>query len=333
MNIDLLISVFVPVYNGEKYLERTLQSIQQQTYVNIEVLLVDDSSTDGSLKILNQFAEKDARFKIFVKKNGGIVAKSMNFILPKIQGDFFFYSSQDDLFSLDLIEKMVLRQQETFADAVLPDMEFYFEDNKNNAQIIGLNGNKKIELTGKAACLASLNWNIHGFALFNSNVIQAEFFPEDAFDSDEYVTRKLFLNSNKVVFSDGIFYYCQDNANAITKSFSKKNFYVLNSSWKLYLLLKENNFDEEVIFKKQLGLMQQYLDFCLHFETYIFESEEDKNEINLFLNDFKKNYLNANFQYYNFNYVIRKFKLKYVAFLLIIKKPMLFRFFRKYKAL
>lgn len=83
MNKDLLISVFIPVYNGEKYLERTLQSIQQQTYANFEILLVDDSSTDGSLEILNQFAEKDARFKVFIKENGGIVAKSMNFILPK----------------------------------------------------------------------------------------------------------------------------------------------------------------------------------------------------------------------------------------------------------
>ena len=96
---DLLISVFVPVYNGEKYLERTLLSIQQQTYANIEVLLVDDSSTDGSLEILKRFAEEDSRFKVFVKENGEIVAKSMNFIIPIIKGDFFFYSSQDDLFS------------------------------------------------------------------------------------------------------------------------------------------------------------------------------------------------------------------------------------------
>lgn len=177
---------------------------------------------------------------------------------------------------------MVLRQQETSSDTVLPDMEYYFEDKKDNAQIIGLNGNKNIELTGKEACLTSLNWAIHGFALFKSSLIQVEFFPEDAFDSDEYVTRKLFLNSNKVVFSDGMFYYRQDNTNAITKSFSKKNFYVLNSSWKLYQLLKENNFDEEVVLKSQLGLMQQYLDFCLLFEIYTFDSEKDKEDVKLF---------------------------------------------------
>ena len=56
-----------------------------------------------------------------------------------------------------------------------------------------------------------------------------EFFPEDAFDSDEFMTRKLFLKSNKVVFSSGTFFYRQDNLKAITKIFSEKNFYVLNT--------------------------------------------------------------------------------------------------------
>ena len=330
---DLLISVFVPVYNGEKYLERTLLSIQQQTYANIEVLLVDDSSTDGSLEILKRFAEKDSRFKIFVKENGGIVAKSMNFIIPKIKGDFFFYSSQDDLFSPNLIEKMVQKQNETSADSILPDMEFYFEHKKDNAQIIGYKGNKNIELTGKEACLASLDWTIHGFALLKSSLIQAEFFPEDAFDSDEYVTRKLFLKSNKVAFSDGMFYYRQDNLNAITKSFSKKNFYVLNTSWNLYQLLKENDFDQEVVLKSQLVLMQQYLDFRLLSEKYTFNNEKDKEEVKLFLKDFKENRLNDNFQKYSFTYVLRTFKLNYFAFLLVVKFPILFQIFRRYKGL
>jgi glycosyltransferase involved in cell wall biosynthesis len=90
LNQNLLISIFVPVFNGEKYLVQTLKSIQEQTYTNLEILLVDDSSTDESLKILNQFAKEDSRFNVFVKENGGMVAKSMNFILPKISGDYFF---------------------------------------------------------------------------------------------------------------------------------------------------------------------------------------------------------------------------------------------------
>ena len=333
MKENILVTIFIPVYNGAYYLKQTLTSIQQQTYTNIEVLLVDDSSSDRSLSILKQFAQNDTRFKVFVKENGGMVAPSFNFINPKIRGDYFFYASQDDLFSEDLIEKMVLKQNETQADCILPNMEFYYENKKDNKQIIGLNGNKGIELSGKRACVASLNWDIHGFALFKSSLVKTEFFPEDAFDSDEFVTRKLFLNSNKVVFSEGVFYYRQDNQYAITKTFTKKNFYVLNTSWKLYKLLQENNFEKKVVFKSQLGVIQRYLDIFLRYETFNFESEVDKKEIELFLTEFKNKHLQNSFFYYNFNYTIQKLKWKYLGLITVIKKPFLFRLFKMYKRL
>ena len=328
---NFLVTVFVPVYNGEKYLEQTLNCIQQQTYTNIEVLLVDDSSTDGSLQILNQFTEKDARFKVFVKENGGIVAKSMNFIRPKINGDYFFYASQDDIFSLDIIEKMVQRQNETSADSVLPDMEYYFENQQNNKKIIGLNGDKTIELSGKEALISSLDWSIHGFALFKSSLLKAEFFPEDAFDSDEYVTRKLFLKSNKVVFSEGLFQYRQDNANAITKTFSKKNFFVLNTWWRLFEFLKENNLEDKVIYQNQLGLLRTYLHLYRIFEKYDFNTETDKAEVTAFLMNFKETRLTNPFFFYKFSYVLLKFKWKFIILIGVVKIPLLFWLYKRWK--
>ena len=71
---DTLVTIFMPVYNGKKYLNETLTSIINQTYKNFEVLLVDDSSTDNSLFILKEFEKKDSRFKVFSKPNGGMVA-------------------------------------------------------------------------------------------------------------------------------------------------------------------------------------------------------------------------------------------------------------------
>lgn len=328
---SLFVSIFVPVYNGEKYLEQTLKSIQQQTYTNFEVLLVDDSSTDGSLPILNQFANNDDRFKVFTKENGGMVAPSMNFILPKISGDYFFYSSQDDIFSKDLIEKMVLKHHESGADCILPDMEFYFENKQNNKQIIGFNGDRTVVLSGKEACVASLNWSIHGFALFKSSLVKSEFVPEDAFDSDEYVTRKLFFKSRKIVFSTGMFFYRQDNANAITKTFSKKNFYRLNSSWKLFEFLKNNNFEKKIVYTGQLHIVQEYLNTFSLFEFFKFKSEKDKNEIELFLINFKKSHLVNEFFYHEIGFLFKKLKLRYLILVLVLKSPFLFRIFMKYK--
>jgi glycosyltransferase involved in cell wall biosynthesis len=330
INQKILVTIFIPVYNGEKYIEQTLNSIKNQTYTNFEVLLVDDSSTDTSLEIVVNFAECDSRFKIFVKKNGGSVAHSTNFIMSEIQGEFFFYSSQDDLFSADLLEQMIERQQNTEADCVLPEMEFYFENTQLNKRIVGFNGNKYIKLTGREACLASLDWTIHGFALLRSTLVKAEFFPEDAFDSDEYITRKLFIKSNKVVFSDGVFYYRQDNINAITKTFTTKNFYVLNTSWRLHKLLVENDFGANIIYQSRIGLVKQYLNLITIYEVYNFDSELEQKKTKAYLIQFKKEYLKSEFCTDNLKHIVRKFKWKYGITLLLLNSNFLRRFFFKF---
>jgi len=329
---ELLVTIFVPVYNGEKYLNETLTSIERQTYINIEVLLVDDSSIDGSKIILDKFANKDDRFKVFVKKNGGMVAASWNFIMEEIKGDYVFYSSQDDILAFDLIEKMVARQKQTNADTILPDMEFYFECGHSNKRIIGISGNRDVILTGKQACAASLNWNIHGFALTKTSLLKDEFFFEDAFDTDEFITRKLFLKSNKVAFSDGIFYYRQDNLIAITKTFSKKNFYTLTTLSRLLNLLKENNFDESVIFKAQSLLLNRYVQLSAKFELFDFQTKKEKEEIAIFLSDFKKKRLVNLFCFTDIWYAIKSFRLKYILLLIIFKVPLFFGFLKNFYA-
>ncbi|WP_417942057.1 glycosyltransferase family 2 protein [Flavobacterium sp. RS13.1] len=329
---DLLVTVFVPVYNGEKYLNETLTSIKNQTYINIEVLLVDDSSTDGSKIILDKFANDDDRFKVFTKKNGGMAAASWNFIMPEIKGDYVFYSSQDDIFSLDLIEKMVQKQKETNADSVLPDMEFYFENKSNNKKIIGFNGNRNVVLSGKEACIASLNWSIHGFPLTKTSLLLNEFFFEDAFDTDEFISRKLFLNSNKVVFCEGMFYYRQDNLQAITKTFTAKNFYTLNTLFRLFNLLKENNFDKSHIVSIQYLILTRYLQLSSKFQFYDFETEIDKEQVKSYLLDFKKNQLNIFFYFFTFSHAILSMRLRYVLLIIVFKVPVLFDLMMRFNA-
>lgn len=314
---NYLVTIFIPVYNGESYLVETLTSIQKQQYANIEVLLVDDASTDNSLYILNEFAQKDTRFKVFKKENGGVVAKSMNFIRPYIKGDFFFYSSQDDIFSSDLIQRMMERQIQTQADTVLPDMEFYYKDKTKSKKIIGLNGNRTVVLSGKQSLVESLNWNIHGFALLRTTLLKGEFFPEDAFDSDEFMTRKLFLKSNKVVFCEGTFFYRQDNLNAITKTFSVKNFYTLNTLKRLYDLLQENKIDQKHVFNVKHSILRRYLYFLTMRNSFEFTSEKDKKEVTFFLSDFRNNVLTNAFCFDNFGYALKKGKLKFMIRLFV----------------
>lgn len=321
---DLLVTIFVPVYNGDKYLNETLSSIKNQSYTHIEVLLVDDSSTDGSKNILNEFANNDNRFKVFTKKNGGMVSASWNFIMSEIKGDYVFYSSQDDIFSLDLIEKMVKKQKDTNADSIVPDMEFYFENKKNNKKIIGLNGNRAVVLSGKEACTASLDWTIHGFPLTKTSLLRNEFFFEDAFDTDEFISRKLFLNSNKVVFCEGMFYYRQDNLDAITKTFTVKNFYTLNTLFRLFCLVKDNNFDKSLIINTQYSILKRYIQLSSRFQFYNFETEIDKEKVIFYLSDFKKNRLESSFYFLTLGYAILSMRLRYLLLVIVFKIPVLF---------
>ncbi|MBQ7196535.1 MAG: glycosyltransferase family 2 protein, partial [Synergistaceae bacterium] len=83
--MDDLISVIVPVYNGEKFIEKCLNSIVNQEYKNLEILLVDDGSKDNSLEICKTFAAKDSRIKIFSKPNGG-AASTRNYALERMTG-------------------------------------------------------------------------------------------------------------------------------------------------------------------------------------------------------------------------------------------------------
>lgn len=105
MNGDL-ISIIVPVYKVEKYLSRCLESIVNQTYKNLEIILIDDGSPDNSGKICDEYAEKDSRIKVIHKENSG-VSSTRNLGLKKATGDYISFIDSDDWIEFDMYEKMI----------------------------------------------------------------------------------------------------------------------------------------------------------------------------------------------------------------------------------
>lgn len=106
MNIkNKLISIIVPIYNVENYLQECLESILKQTYKNFEVLLVDDGSTDNSANICKLYVEKDKRFKYFFKENGGL-SSARNFGISNSKGEFLSFVDSDDIISNDFLETL-----------------------------------------------------------------------------------------------------------------------------------------------------------------------------------------------------------------------------------
>ena len=101
-----LISVIVPVYNAEKYLNRCIDSILSQTMTDFELLLIDDGSQDNSGRICDEYAEKDARVRVFHKSNGG-VSSARNQGLDNAMGNWITYVDADDRCSCDYLEHLL----------------------------------------------------------------------------------------------------------------------------------------------------------------------------------------------------------------------------------
>lgn len=242
------ISIVIPVYNGEKYLKKTLESILKQTFIFFEVIIVNDSSTDKSLLILKEYEEKDSRIRIFsTDSNLGIVPKVINFAIPFVRGDYFLYSSQDDLFSEDLLENLFNRAVITDADAVIPDLVFFHEhENEKNKSLIGVHGNRDVLISNREAVLLSLDWFIPGNALWKISLIRTIGFYDFGMNADEYSVRVFLFHCNKVAFCTGTFFYRQDNPDAITKKLSSKTFDIPYTEFMLYLFLRDNSFESKV---------------------------------------------------------------------------------------
>jgi glycosyltransferase involved in cell wall biosynthesis len=102
-----IVSIILPVHNGEKYLVQTIESILGQTYKNFELVIVNDRSTDNSLNIINGFCQKDTRVKLFHNETGGRLPGTLNVGFAKANGDYYTWWSDDNIMNYNMLEKMV----------------------------------------------------------------------------------------------------------------------------------------------------------------------------------------------------------------------------------
>ena len=121
------VSIIIPVYNTEKYLRECLDSVLAQTMTEIEVLCVDDGSTDSSLEILHEYAEQDARVNVFTQDHR-FAGAARNLGIKHAVGKYLLFLDSDDIFDPQLAAKSFARAEETAADICVFGGEYYFED-------------------------------------------------------------------------------------------------------------------------------------------------------------------------------------------------------------
>ena len=115
---EKLVSIIIPVYNAEKYLQKCLDSVISQTYTNIEILLINDGSNDGSKQICEDYEKQDNRIKLFTCLNSG-PAFARNLGLSKATGEYIMFVDSDDYVSHEIVEKLVMAIEKNDGDVAV----------------------------------------------------------------------------------------------------------------------------------------------------------------------------------------------------------------------
>ena len=219
-----LVSVVVPVYNVRPYLERCISSLIKQTYTNIQIIIVDDGSDDGSSELCDEIKARDNRIEIIHQKNGGLSA-ARNTGLKYIKGEYIFFLDSDDYISTDAIEKMLSCLLKNNLDIVCCNRVLFWDNNKQKVQydqidsllvmdpknaIIEMNRYKYIDMSAHSK-------------LFKKELFNSIKFPVGKLSEDMFIMYKIFEIADKVGYiSEPLLYYYQRKG-SISKS-KKINF-------------------------------------------------------------------------------------------------------------
>lgn len=222
-----LISIVVPIYNVEKYLRMCLDSIEHQTYSNIEVLLINDGSPDSSGEICQEYVARDSRFRYFEKENGGL-SDARNYGIEKSNGMYLTFVDSDDWLSLTYVEDLYQAAIRNDADTVVSHYTIYNESDRNYYVHIWDDYYEKT-CTGEELVLELPSLELNGYVyitswgiLFKKELFNNIRFPKGKVIEDSRTNYKLFFRSNKVAYIHKEIYYHREGIESIGSGVNEK---------------------------------------------------------------------------------------------------------------
>jgi len=226
------VSIVIPVYNVEKYLERCLFSIVNQTYKEIEIILVNDGSKDNSGAICDQFVKKDSRAKVVHQENRGL-SEARNTGLRNVTGDYVMFLDSDDWLEFDAIEFLLGQAISQNADMVVGGVfrtSNVVEHPKNTpvSYLLTQEEYAKRYFKIESQTIEYYVWN----KLYRRRVVEGIEFPSGFFAEDVPTMFRYILNSQTIVVTDKIVYNYFINTSGLTAKFTSKHFDVLKG-WDL----------------------------------------------------------------------------------------------------
>lgn len=213
------ISVIIPVYNVEKYIFKTIESVICQTYSNVEIILIDDGSTDNSSKICDEYSKKDNRIRVIHQKNQGLsVARNIGTNLA--EGDFVFYLDGDDYLEQDALENLMNLSND--CDLIIGNYYYTYSDHEDVAKS---NYSEQSILSTKEAMHDLLIGKIQNFAwgkLIKADIAKKYGFPDGKLFEDTYWAHLIINDCRSIVITNLPILHYRQRDNSISYSINLK---------------------------------------------------------------------------------------------------------------
>ena len=260
MSNSELVSIIVPVYNAEQYISRCISCILDQTYRNIELILVDDGSSDKSVQIIDEKSGKDKRIVVIHKSNGG-ASDARNTGLSVCRGSYICFVDADDIIDPEYVMTMLTIAKEYDCDIVQCEYK-----RVNNRDIVFTKGDNKISVVSNIDMLNRIYsksnvdtivlWN----KLFKKSVIADIRFPVGIMFEDEVFCPRVIYNASRIAITNSTLYYYYHNNNSVMNTeYSKKKldiFTALKLRMDFYCQCGLNDLYEKDLYKYMNKLLQ-----------------------------------------------------------------------------
>lgn len=278
------ISIIVPVYKVEQYLERCVNSLTNQTYKNIEIILVDDGSPDQCPQMCDGYAGEDSRIKVIHKKNGGL-SDARNAGLDAATGEYIAFVDSDDWVEPDFIEQLYVNAKKEDADISIIGCTLVWDDGRrkpvsNDKGYYVFDNEKAIRemlAQRKFGCMVCQK-------MYRKQIFDTVRFPVGKLYEDVAVSMPTFLKARKVVFSGNYGYnYYQRNDSIVNSKFDERKLYFLECCQNIikYSDKHEKMYDTEAhIF---------YLRALMMFALTLYQNSENEKNTEYIEQEIKKN--------------------------------------------